>query len=123
MSARFQGAADQYQACLARSRTCSCKDLGLAFVEGLGGLGEGVGDGLVPVHVRAAGAQFPRALFAEGSRYGRGDCWAVLGASITWASAAPWMIAAASGRLAANAPAIKWRMMPIRRRSPLHLRA
>ena len=34
------------------------------FAEGLGGLGEGVGDGLVPVHVRAAGAQFPRALLA-----------------------------------------------------------
>ena len=29
---------------------------GLEFVEGLGGLGEGVGDGSVPVHVGAAGA-------------------------------------------------------------------
>ena len=65
MSARFQGAANQYQACLARSRTCSRKDLGLGFAEGLGGLGEGVGDGLVPVHVRAAGMQFPRALLAQ----------------------------------------------------------
>jgi len=29
-----------------------------------GDLGEGVGDGLVPVHVLAAGAQVPGALFA-----------------------------------------------------------
>ena len=29
---------------------------GSELVEGLGGLGEGVGEGLVPVHVRAAGA-------------------------------------------------------------------
>ena len=28
----------------------------MEFAEGLGGLGEGVGEGLVPVHVRAAGA-------------------------------------------------------------------
>ena len=38
---------------------------GRRLFEGLGGLGEGVGDGLVPVHVRAAGAQFPRALIAQ----------------------------------------------------------
>src|SRR2546430_12621604 len=46
---------------------------GLEFVEGLGGLGEGVGDGLVPVHVRAAGAQFPGVLFTQGCRHGRVD--------------------------------------------------
>jgi len=40
--------------------------LGLEFAEGLGGLGEGVGEDLVPVHVRAACAQFPGALFAQG---------------------------------------------------------
>ena len=42
--------------------------LGSEVVESLGGLGEGVGEGLVPVHVRALGAQFPRALFAQGCR-------------------------------------------------------
>jgi hypothetical protein len=36
--------------------------LGLEFAEGVGGLGERVGEGLVPVHVCATGAQFPRAL-------------------------------------------------------------
>jgi hypothetical protein len=36
-------------------------------------LGEGIGDGLVPVHVRSAGAQFARALFAQGSRDSGGD--------------------------------------------------
>ena len=41
---------------------------GFKIVESLGGLGEGVGEGLVPVHVRALGAQFPRALFAQGCR-------------------------------------------------------
>lgn len=35
---------------------------GFEFAEGLGDLGEGVGDGLVPAHVRAAGVEFPRAL-------------------------------------------------------------
>ena len=38
---------------------------GLEFVEGLGGLGKGVGDGLVPVHVGAAGAEFSRAVLAQ----------------------------------------------------------
>ena len=38
---------------------------GLEFAEGLSGLGEGVGDDLVPVHARAAGAQCPGALFAS----------------------------------------------------------
>jgi hypothetical protein len=33
----------------------SCLGRGSGFVKGLGGLGEGVGDGLVPVHVGAAG--------------------------------------------------------------------
>jgi hypothetical protein len=37
------------------------------FGEGLGDLGEGVGDGLVPVHASAAGAQVPGALFARAS--------------------------------------------------------
>ncbi|MGN6176058.1 MAG: hypothetical protein ACTHPS_24385 [Streptosporangiaceae bacterium] len=36
---------------------------GFEFGEGLRGLGEGAGEGLVPVHVRAAGAKLPRALF------------------------------------------------------------
>jgi hypothetical protein len=45
--------------------------LRLEFAEGLGGLGEGVGDGLVPVHARAASAQFPRALLAQGCRDNR----------------------------------------------------
>jgi hypothetical protein len=48
-----------------RGATCSWLGLGLGFVEGLGGLGEGVGDGLVPVHVGAAGAEFSCALLAQ----------------------------------------------------------
>ena len=40
--------------------------LGFGFGEDLGGLSQGVGDGLVPVHVRAAGAEFPRALTGQG---------------------------------------------------------
>jgi hypothetical protein len=38
---------------------CSGLSRGSEFAEGLGGLGEGVGDGLVPVHVCAASAQLP----------------------------------------------------------------
>jgi hypothetical protein len=38
---------------------------GLGLVEGLCGLGKGIGDGLVPVHLRAAGAEFSRALLAQ----------------------------------------------------------
>ena len=45
----------------------------MEFAEGLGGLDEGVGEGLVPVHVRAAGAELPRALFAQGCRQCRAD--------------------------------------------------
>ena len=45
----------------------------MGFGEGLRGLAEGVSNGLVPVHARAAGMQFPRALFADGRRDGRGD--------------------------------------------------
>ena len=41
---------------------------GLEFVEGLGGLSEGVGDGLVPVHLGTACAEFSRALLAESFR-------------------------------------------------------
>src|SRR5260370_2240279 len=44
---------------------------GFEFAEGLGGLGEGVGDGLVPVHVRAACALFPRAFLAQCCRQDR----------------------------------------------------
>jgi hypothetical protein len=44
---------------------CSWLSPGLEFVEGLGGLGKGVGDGLVPVHLGTAGAQFSRALLAQ----------------------------------------------------------
>ena len=47
--------------------------MGLGFLEGLGGFREGVGDGLVPVHVLAAGALFPRTLFAQGCLHGGGD--------------------------------------------------
>ena len=46
--------------------------LGLEFGAGLGGLGEGVGEGLVPAHGSAAGAQFPRALFAQGCPHDQG---------------------------------------------------
>ena len=38
--------------------------LSLEFVEGLGGLAECVGEGLVPVHIGAAGTEFPRALLS-----------------------------------------------------------
>jgi hypothetical protein len=37
---------------------------GAGFAEGLGGLGEGVGDGLAPVHVRPASAELPYTLVA-----------------------------------------------------------
>ena len=53
--------------------------LGSEVVEGLGDLGDGVGDGLVPVHVRPAGAQFPHAFITQGCRAimlgGRGSRW------------------------------------------------
>jgi len=42
--------------------------LKLEFAEGLGGLGEGVGDDLVPVHVRAAGVEFSRTFCAQRCR-------------------------------------------------------
>src|SRR4029453_14683296 len=48
--------------------TCSWLSPGFEFVEGLGGLGKGVGDGLVPVHVGAAGAGFCPGLRARGFR-------------------------------------------------------
>src|SRR5512132_3927765 len=54
-------------------RTRSWLGLGLGFVEGLGGLSEGVGDGLVPVHVGAAGAEFARALLAQSFRDDQAD--------------------------------------------------
>ena len=44
---------------------CSWLSPGFELVEDLGGLSEGVGDGLVPVHLRAAGAEFSRALLAQ----------------------------------------------------------
>jgi hypothetical protein len=47
---------------------CSWLGAGSDFAEGLGGLGEGVGKGLVPVHARAAGAELPSALIAEDYR-------------------------------------------------------
>jgi hypothetical protein len=40
--------------------TCSWLSPGLEIVEGLGGLSEGIGDGLVPVPGGAAGAEFSR---------------------------------------------------------------
>src|SRR5215831_1061407 len=46
---------------------------GFEFAEGLGDLGEGVGDVLVPVHVRAAGVEFLRALFAQRCRQVRAE--------------------------------------------------
>src|SRR5262252_9946361 len=46
---------------------------GFELAEGLGDLGEGVGDGLVPVHVRAAGVELPRALFAQRCRQARAE--------------------------------------------------
>jgi hypothetical protein len=54
-------------------RTRSLMGLGLGFVECLRDLGEGVGEGLVPVHVRAAGAEFSRGLLAQGFRHDRAD--------------------------------------------------
>src|SRR5467141_2133375 len=42
--------------------------LGSEIVEGLGGLGDGVGNGLVPVHVRPAGAQLPYAFIVQSYR-------------------------------------------------------
>jgi hypothetical protein len=53
-----------------RAHSLMC--LGLGFVEGLGDLGEGVGEGLVPVHVSTAGSEFRRARISEGSH----DCGA-----------------------------------------------
>jgi hypothetical protein len=34
------------------------------FAEGQGGLGEGISEGLIPVHVRALGAKFPSTFLA-----------------------------------------------------------
>jgi hypothetical protein len=56
-----------------RGRLGSWLSLGLEFVEGLGGLGKGVGDGLVPVHVGAAGAEFSRALPAQSFRHDQAE--------------------------------------------------
>src|SRR5215211_4531788 len=53
--------------------TCSWLSPGFELVEGLGGLSEGVGDGLVPVHLRAAGAEFSRALLAQSFRHPQAD--------------------------------------------------
>ena len=75
-------------------------------MEGLGGLGESVGEGLVPVHVRTAGADLLRALFTQGCGHGRVDQLGEYGGWAMWVSAAPWMIAAASAWVAASAPAI-----------------
>jgi hypothetical protein len=47
--------------------------LGLELVEGVGGLSESVGDGLVPVYVRTAGAEFARALLAQSFRHDQAD--------------------------------------------------
>ena len=46
-------------------RLASWLDRGSGLAEGLAGLGEGVGQGLIPVLVRAAGAKFPGALLAQ----------------------------------------------------------
>src|SRR5829696_146854 len=51
----------------------------LGFVEGLCDLGKGVGDGLVPVHVGTACAEFSRALLAESFRYDQADRPNVIG--------------------------------------------
>src|SRR4029450_12944113 len=59
--------------CVPPGTTCSWLSPGLEFVEGLGGLGKGVGDGLVPVHVGAAGAEFSRALRAKCFRHDQAD--------------------------------------------------
>jgi hypothetical protein len=56
-----------------RGRLGSWLSLGLEFVEGLGGLGKGVGEGLVPVHVGAAGAEFSRALPAQSFRHDQAE--------------------------------------------------
>jgi hypothetical protein len=45
--------------------SCSWLSAGFELAEGLGGLGKGVGDGLVPVHVGTAGAEFSRARLAQ----------------------------------------------------------
>jgi hypothetical protein len=53
--------------------SCSWLSPGFEFVEGVGGLSEGVGDGLVPVHVGAASAKFSRALHAQSFRDDQAD--------------------------------------------------
>src|SRR6516164_6240463 len=67
-SRRYRGQYRQLEAAVGSRR-----GRGFEISEGLGGLAQGVGDGLVPVHVRTAGAQFPGALLAQGRRYGRTD--------------------------------------------------
>src|SRR5215203_4866626 len=53
--------------------TCLWLSPGFEFVEGLGGLGQGVGDGLVPVHVGTAAVEFSRALLAQSFRDDQAD--------------------------------------------------
>ena len=53
--------------------TCSWLSPGFELVEGLGGLAKGVGDGLVPVHVGTAVAEFSRALLAQSFRHDQAD--------------------------------------------------
>src|SRR5580692_3119852 len=48
-------------------------DRGSGLAEGLAGLAEGIGQGLIPVVVRAAGAKFPGALLAQSFGHGRAD--------------------------------------------------
>src|SRR5215218_4310925 len=55
--------------------TCSWLSPGSELVEGLGGLIDGIGDGLVPVHLGAAGAEFSRALLAQSFRDDQADQW------------------------------------------------
>jgi hypothetical protein len=90
---------------------------GLEFVDGLCGLGEGVGDGLVAVHVGAECSQFPDARIAKDSCGGHACQGEQRRLSQTGFGGA--LDARGSIRPSgSSAPAIMPRMRPIRRSPP-----